>query len=165
MRVFQYLQVIKFKNMGTYDEPFGQINPYLIDEGANALRKSINSTITAYDLQMANIQASKDDLNKEKLKYKESLSSAEALSDDAFVKELTNMYSDLVDQNYILGYNSIGRDQTAYLESNQKINKSLQTLETGLNLLNLEAEEYNKTKGNRDSLVSRRTGKGEAARS
>lgn len=149
--------------MGTYDKPFGQINPYLIDKSADALRKSINSTITAYDLQMANIQASKDDLNKEKLKYKESLSSAEALSDDAFVKELTNMYSDLVDQNYILGYNSIGRDQTAYLESNQKINKSLQTLETGLNLLNLEAEEYNKTKGNRDSLVSRRTGKGEAA--
>ena len=149
--------------MGTYDKPFGQINPYLIDRSADALRKSINSTITAYDLQMANIQASKDDLNKEKLKYKESLSSAEALSDDAFVKELTSMYSDLVDQNYILGYNSIGRDQTAYLESNQKINKSLQTLETGLNLLNLEADEYNKTKGNRDSLVSRRTGKGEAA--
>ena len=149
--------------MGTYDKPFSQINPYLIDRSADALRKSVNSTITAYDLQMANIQASKDDLNKEKLKYKESLSSAEALSDDAFAKELTKMYSDLVDQNYILGYNSIGRDQTAYLENTQKINKSLQTLETGLNLLNLEADEYNKTKGNRDSLVSRRTGKGEAA--
>ena len=120
-----------------------RFNPYLIDRSADYLSNSIQGAVTAFDTQMANIEKSKNELALQDAELKR-ISSSLSADDRKFKDDLTDAVNAEIDKINVLGYNSIGRDQTEYIKAQSNLINGLKDLQEGLAIFDEEGKEYQK---------------------
>ena len=128
--------------MGTYSRPGSTVSPYMIDRSAELLSKELGVAGDELIKQNENILISKNKLAEDNAILKNSINSAEGGAGLEFKNNLTNMMSNLVDEANILGINSIGRDQTEYINKKSNIMTAVNQLPKILAVLDEEAKMY-----------------------
>lgn len=128
--------------MGTYSQPGSTVSPYMIDRSAELLSKELGVAGDELIKQNENILISKNKLAENNAILKNSINSAEGGAGLEFKNNLTNMMSNLVDEANILGINSIGRDQTEYINKKSNIMTAVNQLPKILAVLDEEAKMY-----------------------
>ena len=128
--------------MGTYSRPGSAVSPYMIDRSVELLSKELGVAGDELIKQNENILISKNKLAEDNAKLKSGINSAEGGAGLEFKNNLTNMLSGLVDEANILGINSIGRDQTEYINKKSNIMTAVDQLPKLLAVLDEEAKMY-----------------------
>tara|TARA_E500000331_G_scaffold356818_1_gene416378 strand:- start:2769 stop:4337 length:1569 start_codon:yes stop_codon:yes gene_type:complete len=102
----------------------------LVDDSAADLGKAVSDTVSAFNTRMQNIETSKNALTNFVSDLENQARSLDTLQDTTISDELQKQLMDQIDKINILGYNSIGRDQTQYIkESNNLVNATKNLLE------------------------------------
>jgi hypothetical protein len=128
--------------MGTYSRPGSAVSPYMIDRSAELLSKELGVAGDELIKQKENILISRNKLAEDNAKLKSGINSIEGGAGLEFKNNLTNMLSGLVDEANILGINSIGRDQTEYINEKSNIMTAVDQLPKLLAVLDEEAKMY-----------------------
>ena len=131
--------------MGTYSRPGSAVSPYMIDRSAELLSKELGVAGDELIKQKENILISRNKLAEDNATLKSGINSVEGGAGLEFKNNLTNMMSGLVDEANILGINSIGRDQTEYINKKSNIMTAVDQLPKLLAILDEEAKMYGDT--------------------
>jgi hypothetical protein len=131
--------------MGTYSRPGSAVSPYMIDRSAELLSKELGVAGDELIKQKENILISRNKLAEDNATLKSGINSVEGGAGLEFKNNLTNMMSGLVDEANVLGINSIGRDQTEYINKKSNIMTAVDQLPKLLAILDEEAKMYGDT--------------------
>ena len=125
------------KQISNYSNP-----ALLIDRSAELLSKEFGKAATTTATQLENIRISKNQAAEEEAKFDKLIHEAAGGEGLGFKDELQNLLSSGVDDNYVLGINSIGRDQTDYIRNTSQLKSTINQLPNFLAMLDQEAKNY-----------------------
>ena len=125
------------KKISNYTNP-----ALLIDRSAELLSKELGKAAATTATQLENIRISKNQAAEEEAKFDKLIHQAAGGEGLGFKDELQNLLSLSVDDNYILGVNSIGRDQTDYIRNTSQLQSTIDQLPNFLAMLDQEAKDY-----------------------
>ena len=117
-----------------YSNPRQVQSSMLIDDSARYLGDAVIKGVTSFDKRMASIQASKDALTTFVTGLQEQATSLDNLDDNNVSDQIQRLLNEQIDEINLLGYNSIGRDQTEFIKrKSQLISSTKNLLENMLN--------------------------------
>lgn len=125
------------KQISNYSNP-----ALLIDRSAELLSKEFGKAAATTATQLENIRISKNQAAEEEAKFDKLIHEAAGGEGLGFKDELQNLLSSGVDDNYVLGINSIGRDQTDYIRNTSQLQSTINQLPNFLAMLDQEAKNY-----------------------
>lgn len=125
------------KQISNYSNP-----ALLIDRSAELLSKEFGKAAATTATQLENIRISKNQAAEEEAKFDKLIHQAAGGEGLGFKDELQNLLSSGVDDNYVLGVNSIGRDQTDYIRNTSQLQSTINQLPNFLAMLDQEAKNY-----------------------
>lgn len=125
------------KQISNYSNP-----ALLIDRSAELLSKEFGKAAATTATQLENIRISKNQAAEEEAKFDKLIHEAAGGEGLGFKDELQNLLSLGVDDNYVLGINSIGRDQTDYIRNTSQLQSTINQLPNFLAMLDQEAKNY-----------------------
>ena len=137
----------------------------LVDYSLGELSTGIAETGETARKQMATIAASKAALGLQDNQIKKLEAGVLESGDENFKKSITEQLEKERERLYILGYNSIGRDQSEYLVEQDNFLKNVGKLQEHLAMLDQDSEEYEKAKmsGRSQFIISSLTDEGALA--
>ena len=119
-----------------YSRPRQVSSSMLIDDSARYLGDAVTKGVTSFDKRMQSIQASKDALTTFVTGLQEQATSLDNLDDNNVSDQIQRLLNEQIDEINLLGYNSIGRDQTEFIKrKSQLVSSTKNLLENMLNNL------------------------------
>ena len=127
-----------------YSNPRQVQSSMLIDDSARYLGDAVIKGVTSFDKRMASIQASKDALTTFVTGLQEQATSLDNLDDNNVSDQIQKLLNDQIDEINLLGYNSIGRDQTEFIKRKSQLVSSTKNLLENMLNKDEQAAEYQK---------------------
>ncbi len=127
-----------------YSRPRQVSSSMLIDDSARYLGDAVVKGVTSFDKRMASIQASKDALTTFVTGLQEQATSLDNLDDNNVSDQIQKLLNDQIDEINLLGYNSIGRDQTEFIKRKSQLVSSTKNLLENMLNKDEQAAEYQK---------------------
>tara|TARA_R100000654_G_scaffold8990_3_gene20888 strand:- start:7416 stop:9452 length:2037 start_codon:yes stop_codon:yes gene_type:complete len=138
----------------------------LIDTSLSDATTGIQNTFKTGRERMSYLQMSKASLDLQDSTIARLESSIDStIADSSFKKSLTSQLQAERERLYVLGYNSIGRDQTTYVTEQANFIQNVAKLQEGLALFDKESSKFNDVKlsGTSEFQISDRTREGAEA--
>lgn len=127
-----------------YSRPRQVASSMLIDDSARYLGDAVTKGVTSFDKRMASIQASKDALTTFVTGLQEQATSLDNLDDNNVSDQIQKLLNEQIDEINLLGYNSIGRDQTEFIKRKSQLVSSTKNLLENMLNKDEQAAEYQK---------------------
>ena len=127
-----------------YSRPRQVASSMLIDDSARYLGDAVIKGVTSFDKRMASIQASKDALTTFVTGLQEQATSLDNLDDNNVSDQIQKLLNEQIDEINLLGYNSIGRDQTEFIKRKSQLVSSTKNLLENMLNKDEQAADYQK---------------------
>ena len=127
-----------------YSNPRQVQSSMLIDDSARYLGDAVIKGVTSFDKRMASIQASKDALTTFVTELQGQATSLDNLDDNNVSDQIQRLLNEQIDEINLLGYNSIGRDQTEFIKRKSQLVSSTKNLLENMLNKDEQAAEYQK---------------------
>jgi len=127
-----------------YSNPRQVQSSMLINDSARYLGDAVTKGVTSFDKRMASIQASKDALTTFVTGLQEQATSLDNLDDNNVSDQIQKLLNDQIDEINLLGYNSIGRDQTEFIKRKSQLVSSTKNLLENMLNKDEQAADYQK---------------------
>ena len=127
-----------------YSNPRQVRSGMLIDDSARYLGDAVTKGVTSFDKRMQSIQASKDALTTFVTGLQEQATSLDNLDDNNVSDQIQKLLNDQIDEINLLGYNSIGRDQTEFIKRKSQLVSSTKNLLENMLNKDEQAADYQK---------------------
>ena len=127
-----------------YSTPRQVSSSMLIDDSARYLGDAVTKGVTSFDKRMASIQASKDALTTFITGLQEQATSLDNLDDNNVSDQIQKLLNEQIDEINLLGYNSIGRDQTEFIKRKSQLVSSTKNLLENMLNKDEQAADYQK---------------------
>ena len=127
-----------------YSSPRQVQSSMLINDSARYLGDAVVKGVTSFDKRMQSIQASKDALTTFVTGLQEQATSLDNLDDNNVSDQIQRLLNEQIDEINLLGYNSIGRDQTEFLKRKSQLVSSTKNLLENMLNKDEQAAEYEK---------------------
>ena len=127
-----------------YSRPRQVASSMLINDSARYLGDAVIKGVTSFDKRMASIQASKDALTTFVTGLQEQATSLDNLDDNNVSDQIQKLLNDQIDEINLLGYNSIGRDQTEFIKRKSQLVSSTKNLLENMLNKDEQAADYQK---------------------
>ena len=127
-----------------YSDPRQVQSSMLINDSARYLGDAVVKGVTSFNTRMQNIQASKDALTTFVTGLQEQATSLDNLDDNNISDQIQKLLNEQIDEINLLGYNSIGRDQTEFLKRKSQLVSSTKNLLENMLNKDEQAAEYEK---------------------
>ena len=127
-----------------YSRPRQVASSMLIDDSARYLGDAVIKGVTSFDKRMASIQASKDALTTFVTGLQEQATSLDNLDDNNVSDQIQRLLNEQIDEINLLGYNSIGRDQTEFIKRKSQLVSSTKNLLENMLNKDEQAADYQK---------------------
>ena len=127
-----------------YSDPRQVQSSMLINDSARYLGDAVVKGVTSFNTRMQNIQASKDALTTFVTGLQEQATSLDNLDDNNVSDQIQKLLNEQIDEINLLGYNSIGRDQTEFLKRKSQLVSSTKNLLENMLNKDEQAAEYEK---------------------
>ena len=143
--------------MGTYSKPgLTAGEAVLMNDPAAALSKAIGGVGLAFNTQMANIQISKNALDKSTAELNRQANSIKTDQNNTLAKKTQDAIKKEIDRVYRLKYNSIGRDQSEAIKAESDLLSMVKKMPEVMAFYDEEASLYKKNiiNGKANSTIS-----------
>ena len=127
-----------------YSSPRQVQSSMLINDSARYLGDAVIKGVTSFDKRMASIQASKDALTTFVTGLQEQATSLDNLDDNNVSDQIQKLLNEQIDEINLLGYNSIGRDQTEFIKRKSQLVSSTKNLLENMLNKDEQAADYQK---------------------